>query len=290
MNRSIIGHLCAILAIVVWPLSSYSYSRLGEYLSPLEILVAGTLTSVAVLNLIYIPRLHLRKKRLEAGFILAGLFGVALWYYLSGRTAASLPSGCFSVVYALVPICCLFVGKISGRHPFVSRSFFAGFGFSLVGILVLVYADGGALPSLLGVAFALASALTLGAFFVSYKSPLHTGNVIAVCRRVLLWGFVFLIPLCFFGNFDIESYRAVLSVDMLLHLVITCVALPSVSCLAIGYAIKTLDPTRASGYVYAVPIAAILYRAILHSRSVSSFVLVSVILIIIGITLSVKRK
>ena len=290
MNKSIFGHLSAVLAIVVWALSSHSYSILRGYLSPLEIILAGVVLSCAVLNLIYLPRLHLKKTTQELGFILAGLFGVALWFYLESRARAIVSSDNFAVVFALVPLCCVLAGKISGKRPFVSGSFWGGVGFGAAGIALLVFSGGGFSSSLVGLAFCIGAALTLGAFFVSYKAVLHTGHIIAVCRRVLLWGFVFLIPLCFFFDFDIESYRAVLSPTPLLHLLIVGVAVPSVCYLAFGYAIKTLDPTRASGYIYAAPIASIVYSAVVNSHSVSSYVLVSVILIIIGITLTVKRR
>ena len=290
MNKSIFGHISAILAIVVWSLSSYSYSQLREYLSPLEIILAGILLSCALLNLIYLPRLHLKRTTQEIGFILAGLFGVALWFYLELRARALVSSERFAIVFALVPLCTLLVGKISGRRPFVSGSFWAGLGFALVGIAILVFIGQGFSYSLVGLAFCLGCAMTLGAFFVSYKSVLHRGHIIAVCRRVLFWGFVFLIPLCFFLDFDIESYRAVFSLDMLPHLLIIGVAVPSVCYLAFGYAIKTLEPTRVSGYIYAAPVASIMYSAVVNSHSVSSYVLISVILIIVGITLTVKRK
>lgn len=290
MNKNVFGHISAILAIVVWSLSSHSYSVLRGYLSPLEIILAGVLLSCAVLNLIYLPRLHLKRTTQEIGFILAGLFGVALWFYLEVRARALVSSESFYVVFALVPLCTLLAGKISGRRPFASGSFFAGVGFAVVGVLVLVFFGDGFSSSLVGLAFCLGCALALGAFFVSYKSVLHRGHIIAVCRRVLFWGFVFLIVLCFFMDFNIESYRAVLSLDMLPHLLIVGVAVPSVCYLAFGYAIKTLEPTRVSGYIYAAPVASILYSAVVHSHSVSSYVLVSVILIIIGITLTVKRR
>ena len=290
MNKSIFGHISAILAIVVWSLSSYSYSQLRHHLSPLEIMLAGILLCCALLNLIYLPRLHLKKTTQEIGFILAGLFGVALWFYLEVRARAIVSSHQFAVVFALVPLCCALAGKISGKRPFISGSFWGGVGFGAAGIALLVFSEGGFSVSLVGLAFCIGAALTLGAFFVAYKSVLHRGHVIAVCRRVLFWGFVFIIPLCFFMDSGIESYRAVFSLDMLPHLLIVGMAVPSVCYLAYGYAIKTLDPTRASGYIYAAPVASIIYSAVVHSHTVSSLVLVSVILIIIGITLTVKRR
>lgn len=290
MNKNLFGHLSAVLAIVVWSLSSYSYSVVRAYLSPLEIALAGMLLSAALLNLVYLPRLHLKKTTHEIAFILAGLFGVALWFYLESQARSRVSAEHFELVFALVPLCTLLVGKISGRRPFASGSFYAGVGFALAGTLILALLGTGISASLAGNLFCIGCAVTLGAFFVAFKSALHRGHIIAVVRRVMLWGFVFLVPLCFFFDFDIDSYRSVLSLTPLLHLFIVGVAVPSVCYLAFGYAVKTLDSVRASGYIYVAPVAAILYSALTRSASVSSYVLVSVILIIIAVTLTVKRR
>ncbi len=287
MNKTVLGHIAAIFAVCALAVSARSISALGEYLSSAEILIAALTLSILVLNIAYLPRHRVKKRSQELTFALAGLCGTALWFYLRSRALGYVTSNTFALTFALVPVGCALVLRITGRLSRVSGSCLAGFGFAAAGILALSrfrldYV-------LTGYLFMLGAAVSLAAFLACYKAVVHTGHGIAILRRVLLWGAVFSIPLCFIFDFDVESYLALFSLAPALHLLIGVSALPCAAALALGYSHKTLGAERSAAYLYALPIAPVVITAVSTGGSVGAFVFIGTVLIIVGITLSTKR-
>ena len=290
MNKTFLGHLCAILAIIAMTMSANSLSFLVGYLSPVEKLIGALALSVLLLNLVYLPRHRLRKRSQEVSFALAGLFGSALWVYFRGLALNSVNTGFFAVAFAIVPIACVVALRITGKAARFRGGFLAGGGFALVGILLIAFATEGFQFDLVGILLTIAAAFSLGAFFAAYKSVVHTGHPIAILRRVLFWGLIFSIPLCFLSPFNPAHYLDLFELEAMLHMLLGAVALPCGAAIALGCSQKHLGAEHASAYLYALPVGPLLLAVLSGVGGLSTLAAIGAVSVIVGIVLSAGKR
>ena len=290
MNKTFLGHLSAILAIVAMTLSANSLSFLTGYLSTTEKLVGALVLGVLILNLVYLPRHRLRKRTQEFTFAIAGLCGAALWIYLRGMALSHVNGAFFSVAYAIVPVGCVIALRLTGKAARFRAGLLSGCGFAIVGIILIAVSVDGLAFDLAGLLLTLAAALVLASFVVAYKAVVHTGHPIAILRRVLFWGLVFSIPLCFISSFDASHYLDLLSLAPALHMLLGAVALPCIAALSLGYCQKHLGAERAAAYLCALPVGPMLLALLSGAGGMSTLSAVGSVMVIVAIVLSAGKR
>ncbi len=291
MSKNFKGNAIALAAMCMWGLSGQSYAALRTYLSPIEIIVVGMLLSFAVLNVVCLPRLKLKKKTNELWFILAGALGVAGYFYFNYATLANTSAESYSVILAFVPITCSIASNILLKNEKSTAAFFSGFGFAALGIFLINFFKLGTFyVSLSGVLYGLVAAVCLGSFYAVLKRLTNIGgSAVQITRRVFFWGILMLIPLCFFMDFEIASYAYLLDIRLILHTLFVCIAVPSVCYVGTTYAVRQLGTSRTSVYLYAAPVVSILMYTFINGTAVTAHVLLGVVLTMVGLTISVNR-
>ena len=291
MNKNLKGHLAALLAVCIWSTSGVSYTVVRNYLSPLEIILLGIGLSFTLLNFLHLPRMHQKKKINELWFILAGVLGVSVYFYLEYSALVLTSRGSVSVIMMLVPvfssILCMIFFK-SGNNP---ARFYTGFAFCAVGaFLITFFENGGFYFDLTGALYALGAAICLAAFFaVVKKCTTLVSSSIQLVRRVFFWGMIALAPLCLVLEFDPFSYTKPTSLPAILNLLLVCLVTPTVCYLGFAYSIRNIGVKASSSYIYVMPVASVILSAILEYSGVSPYVLIGVVLSVVGITLSTKK-
>ena len=76
------GHLIALLTVLIWGTTFISTKILLKDFSPVEILLIRFVLGFLVLTAIYPRWLPFKEKRQEILFMLAGLCGICLYYLL----------------------------------------------------------------------------------------------------------------------------------------------------------------------------------------------------------------
>jgi len=291
MNKNTLGHIAALFAVCMWGLSGEAYSSLRAYLSPLEIILAGIILCFAVLNVVHLPRMKLKKATHELWFALAGALGVALYFYLDCASRSHASKEAVSVVMTLVPILCSVLSGFVLKTGRGGSGFFSGFGVSAAGIFLINYFKYGSFGfSVKGVTLSFLAALCISAFFVVVKRILNMGyGALVLVRRVFFWGIVFLIPLCFMMDFEISSYMHLTELSVLAKLLFVGVAVAGSCYLSFAYSMRQIGAVKASVYFYAAPVISIVAWAFVTHSYVSAEVLLGVILTIIGLTIALKR-
>lgn len=288
-NKSVLGHLSALGCVILFSQAGVSYRVIRGYCSPLETVVCVMALAFLLLNLVYLPRLHLKKNSNELWFALSGLF-IALSFYFYIKTPLS--NSALSIVMTACPLLCACVTRLFIKGERLTAVFFIGFAFSLVGTFMISWGRiGESRFTLIGCIYALLTALSLGAYFVAAKRVASFGhNIVQSARRVLFWVLVFLTVLVFVWNFNIQSYKALLTLTPMLHLMFL-----SFVCVGAGmsfwiYSLRHIGSIKTASYMYALPVISVVAASLSGGVTINALTLIGVILTIVGITLSVKKK
>lgn len=291
MSKNTLGHAAALFAVFMWGMSGEAYSSLRAYLSPLEIILAGSILCFVVLNVVHLPRMKLKKATHELWFALAGFLGIALYFYLDCLSLSHSSKEAVSVIMTLVPLLCSILSGLILKTGKSGSDFFCGFGFAAAGIFLINYFKYGSFGfNLKGVTYSLCAALCIAAFFVVVKRIANMGyTTVVLVRRVFFWGIVFLIPLCFMMDFEASEYLHLTDLGVLIKLLFVGVAVSGSCYLSFAYSMRQLGAVKASVYTYAAPVVSIVAWAFITHSYVSAEVLLGVILTIIGLTAALKR-
>lgn len=291
MSKNTLGHIAALFAVCVWGLSGEAYSSLRAYLSPLEIILAGIILCFAVLNIVHLPRMKLKKATHELWFVLAGFLGIALYFYLDCMSLSYSSKESVSVLMAFVPLLCSLISGLVLKTGKSGRSFYSGFGISVAGIFLINYFKYGSFVfNLKGVIYSFCAALCIATYFVVIKRIENMGyGTLVLVRRVFFWGIVFLIPLCFMMDFDVSEYMHLTELEVLIKLLFVGVAVTGSCYLSFAYSMRHIGAVKASVYMYASPVISIVAWAFITHSYVSAEVLLGVILTVVGLTVALKR-
>ena len=291
MSKASIGHLCACLYVAVLAFSANSYYSLRAHVSATAVALWAFVLSFALLNVIHLPRLKLKKRSAEVWFILAGVFGSAIWLFISARHNARASTVSESVVTGAVPMLCALVGSLLFGSSRPSASFLSGAGFGFAGVFIMtVFGVGSFSFDLWGVLFALLLALCTALFFWFIKKcTAYAQNGVQLARRVAFWAIISTGAYWFLHGAEVGELTAILEPSLLVRVLVVCLIAPILTYLSCIYSVRTIGAVKFSGYLYASCVATTVVGAFIGGTYVSALTLLGVILAIIGITLSVKR-
>ncbi len=292
MNKNILGHLGALLCVCIWELSFGLSDGLLGYFSSLEITVFRFAVAFLVLNFAYFPRLHLKKKLHELWFLLAGICGISLFYFLEELAYIYAKDALVVIILSAAPFFTAILSRLFNHSDGLSSYFFIGLGFALTGITLIGMFGAGTLSfSLYGALYALGASVCWGAYAVVAKRIASMGHhVVQSTRRIMFWGLIFMIPLCLTRNFDIAHYERLLDAQVLINMLALALFTTAACYVVWTYSLRNLGAVRTSVYIYAMPVVSVVVSAVGGRGAVNAEILIGVILTIVGLTLSVKRR
>ena len=107
-SRKTLGHISALITILIWGGTFTSIKLLLEKSTPLEILFIRFLIGFAVLCIIYPKTLKIKNKKEEIYFMGAGLCGVTLYYLLENIALTYTLVTNVGVIVSIAPFLLLF--------------------------------------------------------------------------------------------------------------------------------------------------------------------------------------
>ncbi|MCD8359920.1 MAG: DMT family transporter [Acidaminococcaceae bacterium] len=130
-NKILMGHLFALVTILLWGTTFISTKVLLRSFMPIEILFFRFIMGLIVLFLIYPHRLRVTDKKQEWIFAGAGLSGITLYYLFENITLVYAPASNVGVITATAPfftalLACRFFGWRSSAEKIYCR-FRAGY-------------------------------------------------------------------------------------------------------------------------------------------------------------------
>lgn len=173
-NKILMGHLFALVTILLWGTTFISTKVLLRSFTPIEILFFRFIMGLIVLFLIYPYRLKVTDKKQEWIFAGAGLSGITLYYLFENIALVYAPASNVGVITATAPF---FTALLACRFlagEALQKKFIVGFVLAIAGIAMISFNSATQLQiNPLGDFLALAAAATWAVYAVLSKKSVH---------------------------------------------------------------------------------------------------------------------
>jgi drug/metabolite transporter (DMT)-like permease len=289
------GHLAAFFTIFVWGTTYISTKVLLLSFAPIEIMFFRLVLAVLALSIVSPPKFQRNDAdhaplRGEWKTMLAGFFGVTLYFMLQNIALTHTLAANVSVLISIAPLLIALVSRVLLRDQLMS-GFFIGFITAMAGIILITY-NGSFVLKLnpLGDILSLLAALAWAFYSVLIKvinAP--QSEVLNLTRKIFSYGFLFLIPALPLFDFHL-GWESFVSAPNLLNLLFLGVVASAVCFATWNYAVQELGPVTTSIYIYLGPVITIITSALVLRETITPIAGIGMALILTGMVLSERRK
>lgn len=291
-SKRILGHIFALFSVVVWG-SCYVLTKnlLAAGFTALQITPIRMALAYIVL-LIMRPKFQRLSWKDEGMFILIGIFGGSIYFFLQNTALTYTYAANVSIIVCLSPIFTAILAAIFSRgNERLGKYLLFGSVLAVAGVVMVVL--NGSLNfhlSPVGDLLALAAGISWAVYSILIKRYTETMDGFLVTRRVMFWAFLTAVPLMLVtdGMPDLQPLfvqTKVLSSWLFLGI------LGNAVCFALwNIAFKELGVVVTNNYLYGSPFVTLIVGWLLLGEPISWMGVVGAVLITAGVILAQRDK
>lgn len=289
-NKNTLGHISAILTVLIWGTTFISTKVLLTHFTPIEILFFRFTLGFVALLIIYPHRLILTDKKQEKLFMLAGLCGVTLYFLFENIALTYSFASNIGVIVSISPFITGILTHFFLKQEKLKLTFFLGFLVSITGVALISF-NGSTVLKLnpIGDILAVLAAATWSVYsIVTKKISDYQYNTIQATRRIFFYGLIFMLPALFFFDFRLgaERFRDPL---VLFNILFLGFGASAVCFVTWNLSLKLLGILKTSVYIYAVPVITVAFSAFILKEKITSIAMVGTFLTLAGLFISENR-
>ena len=289
-NKQTIGHLSALLTIIIWGTTFISTKILLVDFQPVEILFFRFIMGLLILMLVYPHRLKGTTPGQEMTFVAAGLCGICMYYLLENIALTYTLASNVGVIISVAPfftaiLTHLFLKEDEKLRP----NFFVGFVVAMAGIFLIRFNGSKLELNPTGDLLALLAALVWACYSVLTKKISGYGyNTILTTRRVFFYGILFMIPALFLFDFKLGLSRFADPV-YLFNIVYLGLGASALCFVTWNFAVKILGAVKTSIYIYMVPVITVVTSVLILHEKITALAGIGTVLTLAGLFLSESK-
>lgn len=279
------GHLSASLTILIWAMTFISTKVLLKNFLPIEILFIRFLVGFVVLTIASRNILAFKSWHEERYFVVAGLFGVFLYYYLENVALTYTLAMNVGIIGSVSPFMTALFSRFLLKQGEIPRIFVLGFVCSMIGILLISF-SGSLNVHPIGDGLALIATVCWASYSLIIKKISEFGyGSIAATQRIFFYGLLFMVPVLLFSvdSFDFSRFMDLGNFGNLLFLGVGASALCFVTW---NFSVKQLGAVRATVYIYSIPMLTTLASVMILGESLTIKTVFGILLTLTGLVLS----
>ncbi len=290
MNKNITGHLLAFFTVFVWSTTFVSSKIVLQYMTPAQLVIIRFFLGYIALWIFKPQPLIINNIKKEIYFLLAGLFGVTLYFLFENIALLYTMASNVGIIVSVVPFFVAICSIIFLKEPLPKISFFIGFVLAMLGICIIGIKDFASIHfSPLGDFLALMAAVIWAFYSVTLKKiSTFNYNILQTTRRIFMYGVIFLIPIAFHnGPLDLSVFTNIKILGNILFLSF----LASATCYTTwSIAQEKLGVVKTSVYIYLSPVITTVASAIVLKENITFMTIVGICLTLGGLILSQSKK
>lgn len=287
MNRQARAHLLLLAVMVIW---SFAFMGIKNLLDPLDCMLLNQ-GRFAFASLVFVPMLLVRRKSTprprwpDAGLLVVlGATSVFGYFLALNYGEQFVPSGITSLLVSTSPLFTLTLAVIFLKER-ISVAQAAGFLVSFSGLFLVVYLgtpreSGGDVYK--GAGLLLLAAMSWGAYTVLMKSMTTRLDPLQVTGYSTVIGFLLMLPFISSGTWRQLGSLTAGQWAWLAYLGLACTGL---GVFIYNYALANLEASRASAYIYLVPVLSLVWGWMFLDESINAFVVLGAAAIIAGLSM-----
>lgn len=286
-NKKTIGHLAALLTIIIWGTTFISTKILLVDFQPVEILFFRFVMGFFVLLVISPKRLKTANRKEELTFAVAGLCGICLYYLLENIALTYTLASNVGVIISVAPFFTAILAHLLMKSEEKLRAqFFAGFIVAMVGIVLISFNGQKLELNPMGDLLAIVAALVWAFYSILTRKISSFGYpVILTTRRTFFYGILFMIPTLFFFDFQLELSRFT-DLTYLFNILYLGLGASALCFVTWNFAVKELGAVKTSVYIYMVPVITVVTSVLILHEQLTVLAGIGTILTLIGLFLS----
>ena len=289
-NENVIGHISALFTILVWGTTFVSTKILLVDFSPIEILFIRFVMGLAALFLIAPRFMKWMGWQNERLFMLAGFFGVTLYYLLENIALTGTLATNVGVIVSVAPFFTAVLERIVNKGNTLSAQFVLGFVVAMAGICFISFAETGIHLSFSGDVLALCAAAVWACYSVCMTRISSLGlPTIKATRRVFEYGLLFMLPFLPILGFAPEVEALVNPVN-LANLLFLGLGASAACFVTWNFSVKRLGAVVTSVYIYLVPVITAIASWLVLGERLVPLAMLGVVLTIISQFSFLRRK
>ncbi|MBP1905741.1 drug/metabolite transporter (DMT)-like permease [Paenibacillus turicensis] len=285
-----IGHLLALITILIWGTTFISTKVLLRVISPIEILFLRFVIGFVILFLIYPRRLKVKEKKQELYFVAAGLCGVTLYYLLENIALTYTFASNVGVIICIAPFFTAIFAHLFLEGEKLSFSFFGGFMIAAIGVFLISFNGSTQLQlNPLGDILAILASIVWAAYSVFTKKISSFGyNMIQSTRKIFLYGLLCMIPALFIFEFK-PSFEVLLEPVYLFNMLFLGLGASALCFVTWNLAVKIVGAINTSLYIYLVPVITVATSIIVLHEKMTGMAIAGTLLTLVGLFVSERR-
>lgn len=285
------GHLAAFVTILIWGTTFISTKVLLRVFDPIEILLIRFLIGYAALWGVRPHPLKVTDRKQEWYFAAAGLCGITLYYLLENIALTYTLASNVGVIISIAPFFTAIFAWLFLRERRPDIRFFLGFFLAMAGILLLSFGkDVNLQINPFGDLLGIAAAVIWAAYSILTKKISGFGyHTILTTRRIFFYGLVFMVPISCVMGIHVDM-RDLADSGVILNLLFLGLGASALCFVTWNTAVKHLGSVKTSVYIYMVPVITVVTSALILHETITVTAVCGIILTLMGLFLSEKRK
>lgn len=288
-SKKSIGHLSAVLTIIIWGTTFISTKILLVDFKPVEILFFRFVMGLLALCVVYPHRLKGTTKKQELTFVAAGFCGICLYYLLENIALTYTMASNVGVIISVAPFFTAIISHLVTKEEKLRVNFFAGFVVAMVGIALISFNGSKLELNPMGDLLALLAALVWACYSILTRKIGSFGfNTILTTRRVFAYGIMFMIPALFLFDFNWDVTRFV-KPAYLFNIIYLGLGASALCFVTWNFAVKVLGAVKTSVYIYMVPVITVVTSVIILHEKITIMAGIGTVLTLAGLFISESK-
>lgn len=284
-KKEILGHIMAIVSIIIWGTTFVSTKQLLEVFSPEEILVYRFFLATALLLVIPPVKISYAGFRQEVIFALLGVTGISLYYWVENIALKYTYASNVGFICSAIPLFTALAAHFILKDEKFSIDFILGFIVAVIGIFMIIY--NGRIMKLnpIGDLLAILTTVFFALYSVLLKKLKKEYTQLFIVKKIFLYGFIFILPIGLITGISIPEVSKLTTNAVGNFLFLSLVA--SVACFMLwNKSISIIGSVSSSNYIYFVPVITMVSSYIVLNEKVTFIMLAGGVLIFTGVALN----
>lgn len=289
-NQNTVGHLAALVTVLIWGTTFISTKVLLVDFQPVEILFFRFVMGFVALMIVYPRRMRGTTLRQELTFAAAGLCGVCLYYLMENIALTYTLASNVGVIVSVSPFFTALLTHLflKGEEK-LHRDFFIGFVAAMAGICLISFNGTKVSFNPTGDLLALGAAFIWSCYSILTRKISSFGyHTILTTRRVFCYGILFMIPALFIFDFQLDLSRLTSTLN-LLNLIFLGLGASALCFVTWNFAVKQLGAVKTSLYIYMVPVITVTASVLILREQITPLAGMGIVLTLAGLFLSERK-
>jgi len=290
-SKTIPAHISAFITVLIWGTTFVSTKVLLKDFLPIEILFFRFVIGYITLLVVYPKRIKIENLKHELYFVVAGLFGVTLYFLLENIALTYTLASNVGVIVSIVPFFTAILAHIFLDSEKLRLRFFIGFIVAITGIILIGF-NGNVVLKLnpIGDILAVLAAIVWAIYSILMrKISKFQYNTLGSTRKVFFYGLLFMVPALFIFKFKLDFDRFT-NTSSLLNILYLGFGASALCFVTWNWSVKILGAVKTSVYIYIVPVITVIASAILLHENITPLALVGTVLPLAGLFISEGKQ